>query len=170
MTQSFLKWFLKVFWENAGKDWWASSQPTRCTYNLQPDELGSFPADVCPDNTSQFGCGPKVKFTPQWYRKGKGQPTDFRWINKKATLTGADPESSERGPAVTFLFTKNYLETVNKFTRKRGRHGPLHRPLSPPMIHTWNIFNTRRDYSNSPRPCDICYINLGNPNDSVPEN
>ena len=34
--------------------------PTRCTYNLHPDSLGSFPADLCPDITGQFGCGQKV--------------------------------------------------------------------------------------------------------------
>ena len=34
-----------------------SSQPARCTYSLQPDLLGSFPADVCPDITGQFGWG-----------------------------------------------------------------------------------------------------------------
>ena len=43
--------FMKPFWETAGKnlsvphsqqDWWKSSQPARCTYNLQPDLLGSF--------------------------------------------------------------------------------------------------------------------------------
>ena len=35
-------------------DWWKSSQPARCTYNLQPDFLGSFPADVCRDITRHF--------------------------------------------------------------------------------------------------------------------
>ena len=52
------------FWGIAGKhisvphsqqDWWKSSQPARCTYNLEPDLLGSFPADVCPKITGQFG-------------------------------------------------------------------------------------------------------------------
>ena len=61
------------FWEIAGKhisvphsqqDRWKSSQPARCTYNLEPDLLGSFPADVCPDITGQFGCGHRAKFTP----------------------------------------------------------------------------------------------------------
>ena len=33
------------------QDWWKSSQPARCTYNLQPDLLGSIPADVSPDIT-----------------------------------------------------------------------------------------------------------------------
>ena len=28
------------------QDWWKSSEPARCTYNLQPDFLGSFPADL----------------------------------------------------------------------------------------------------------------------------
>ena len=83
------------------KDWWSSSQPARCTYNLQPDEPGSFPADVCPDNTSQFGCGPKAKFTHSDTERARAnQLNSLRWINKKASLTGADPESSERGPAM----------------------------------------------------------------------
>ena len=33
-------------------------------YNLQPDLLGSFPADVCPDITSQFGCDHRPKLIP----------------------------------------------------------------------------------------------------------
>ena len=37
---------------------------SKVTYNLQPDLLGSFPADVCPDITGQFGCGHRVKFSP----------------------------------------------------------------------------------------------------------
>ena len=46
------------------QDWWKSSQPARCTYNLQPDLLGSFPADVCPHITGYFGCGHRAKFSP----------------------------------------------------------------------------------------------------------
>ena len=37
---------------------------SKVTYNLQPDLLGSFPADVCPDITGQFGCGHRAKFSP----------------------------------------------------------------------------------------------------------
>ena len=63
----------KAFWEIAGEnlsvphsqqDWWKSSQPGRCIYNLQPDLLGRFTADVCPDITDQFGCGHREKFGP----------------------------------------------------------------------------------------------------------
>ena len=50
-----------------------SSQPARCTYNLQPDLLGSFrPADVCPDITGQFGCGHTEKFSPSVGVGGRG--------------------------------------------------------------------------------------------------
>ena len=35
-----------VFAPHSQQDWWKSSQPARCTYNLHPDFLGSFPADV----------------------------------------------------------------------------------------------------------------------------
>ena len=45
------------------KDWWKSSQQARCTYNLQPDSLEGFPADVCPDITGQFGCGHWAHFS-----------------------------------------------------------------------------------------------------------
>ena len=34
------------------------------SYNLQPDLLGSFPADVCPDISASFGCGHRAKFSP----------------------------------------------------------------------------------------------------------
>ena len=30
--------------------------------HLQPDLLESFPAEICPGNTGQFGCGHKAKF------------------------------------------------------------------------------------------------------------
>ena len=41
-----------------------SQQGAPTTYNLQPDLLGSFPADVSPDITAQFGCGHRAKFSP----------------------------------------------------------------------------------------------------------
>ena len=44
--------------------WWKSSQPARCTYNLQLNLVWSFPADVCPVITCQFGCGHRAKFSP----------------------------------------------------------------------------------------------------------
>ena len=63
-------------WEMAGKnlsvphsqqDWCKSSQPSRCTYNLQPDLLGSFPADII----GQFGRGHRAKFSPSVEGGGK---------------------------------------------------------------------------------------------------
>jgi len=50
--------------------WWKSFQPARCTYNLQPDLLGSFPVDVCSDITGQFGCGLRAKYTPSVGEEG----------------------------------------------------------------------------------------------------
>ena len=43
--------------------------------HLQPDLLGSFPADVCPDITGQFGCGRRAKIKNsdlQWVGSGGG--------------------------------------------------------------------------------------------------
>ena len=60
-------------WEIAGKnlcvphsqqDWWESSKPARCTYNMQPDLLGSFPAEVSPATSGRFGWGHRTKFRP----------------------------------------------------------------------------------------------------------
>ena len=60
-------------WEIAGKnlcvphsqqDWWKSSKPARCTYNMQPDLLGSFPAEVSPATSDRFGWGHRTKFRP----------------------------------------------------------------------------------------------------------
>ena len=60
-------------WEIAGKklcvphsqqDWWKSSKPARCTYNMQPDLLGSFPAEVSPATSCRFGWGHRTKFRP----------------------------------------------------------------------------------------------------------
>ena len=44
------------------QDCWKSSQPARCIYNLQPDSLEGFPADVRANITGQFGCGCRVYF------------------------------------------------------------------------------------------------------------
>ena len=38
--------------------------------HLQPDLLGSFPADVCPDIAGQFGCGHRGKV--QTFSGGEG--------------------------------------------------------------------------------------------------
>ena len=66
-------------WEIAGKnvcvphsqqDWWKSSKPARCTYNMQPDLLGSFPADVSPGTSGRFEWGHGTKFRPS--RGGRG--------------------------------------------------------------------------------------------------
>ena len=62
MNKAFWSRF-KHFWRFLG-DWWESSQPARCIYTLQPDLLGGFPADVCPDITGQFGCGHKGEIQP----------------------------------------------------------------------------------------------------------
>ena len=60
-------------WEIAGKnvcvphsqqDWWKSSKPARCTYNLEPDLLGSFPADVSSSTSGHFWSGHRTKFRP----------------------------------------------------------------------------------------------------------
>ena len=60
-------------WEIAGKnvcvphsqqDWWKSFKPARCTYNTQPDLLGSFPAEVSPATSGRFGWGHRTKFRP----------------------------------------------------------------------------------------------------------
>ena len=60
-------------WEIAGKnlcvphsqqDWWKSSKPARCTYNMQRDLLGSFPTDVSPATSGRFGWGHRTKFRP----------------------------------------------------------------------------------------------------------
>ena len=53
-------------WENFSvphpqQDWWKSSQPARCTYNIQPDWLRSFLQTYV---QSQFGCGHRAKFSP----------------------------------------------------------------------------------------------------------
>ena len=64
----------KTFWshfKNLGRflwnmthsqqDWRKSSQTAKCTYNLQPDLLGSLPADTSPGITGHFGCAPRAK-------------------------------------------------------------------------------------------------------------
>ena len=66
-------------WEIAGKnlcvphsqqDWWKSSKPARCTYNMQPDLLGSFPAEVSPATSDRFGWDHRTKFRPSVGGKG----------------------------------------------------------------------------------------------------
>ena len=66
-------------WEIAGKnvcvplsqqDWWNSSKPASCTYNMQLDLLGSFPADVSPGTSCRFGWGHRTKFRPSVAGRG----------------------------------------------------------------------------------------------------
>ena len=131
---------LKVFWENAGKN---SSVP-HCQQGLM-EEFPASKVHLQPANwrTRKFPCRRMSRqYWPVWVlsqgkihpfsdiERAKANQLNSGELTKNATLTRADPESSERE----------------------------------------NIFNTRTDYSTSPRPCDIRYINLGNPNDSVPEN
>ena len=68
--------YFKHFWEIAGKnlsvphsqqDWWRGSQPARCTFNLQPDLLGSFLADE----------GHRAKFIPS---RGGGRGLIGIWV------------------------------------------------------------------------------------------
>ena len=41
--------------------------------HLQPDLLGSFPADVCPDINGQFGSGQTAEFSPSGRGEGAWQ-------------------------------------------------------------------------------------------------
>ena len=59
-------------------------------YNLQPDLLGSFTADVCPVITDQFGCGHREKFGPSMGRGG-GQ------VRKKGVAQGPNSPFSGGG-------------------------------------------------------------------------
>ena len=60
----------KAFWEISGKNLsvLTSSKteeelPDSNVHNPQRDLLGSFPADLCPGITTQFGCGHRAKFS-----------------------------------------------------------------------------------------------------------
>ena len=44
-------------------------------YNLKPDLIGSFPGDVRPDITGQFGCGLKGEIHP--FSGGGGEGRGF---------------------------------------------------------------------------------------------
>ena len=79
--------FFLAFWEITGKSLsvphsqqhlWKSSQPARCTYNLQPDLLGSFPADVWPNITGQLGVVIGQNSAFQWW--GWGRWCDRKWV------------------------------------------------------------------------------------------
>ena len=76
----------KAFWSHFKhfgrllEDYWKSSQPARCTLNLQPDLLGSFPADVCPDINGQFGCGQTAEFSPSGRGGGGGWVATGNWV------------------------------------------------------------------------------------------
>ena len=71
-----------LFFTPSKTDGWVPSQqaaPTTCTYNLQPDLLESFPSDVCPDITVQFGCGHRAKFSPSEEGGGGGVGRKLVW-------------------------------------------------------------------------------------------
>ena len=69
------------------------NSPIDCTYNLQSDVLESFPADVCPDITVQFGCGHRAKFSPS--REGGGGGSVGNWCGLRAKLTQSVAEGEE---------------------------------------------------------------------------
>ena len=71
-------------------------QPARCTHNLQPDLLESFPADACPDITDQFGCGHSAEF-----RGGRGEE-----VPDKLIITIA---SQPRGVGVLGIIFAGYV-------------------------------------------------------------
>ena len=62
----------------------------RCTYNLQRDLLGSFPADVCPGITGQLGCGHRAKFRPSLGGRG--------WYKARCALTAKFNPSEIKSP------------------------------------------------------------------------
>ena len=62
------------------QDRWKSCQQSKCTYNPQPDLLGSFPADVCPDIKGQFGCSHKGKFRPSVGGGGGEGEGSTKWV------------------------------------------------------------------------------------------
>ena len=65
-----------------------------CTYNLQPDLLESFPADVCPDITVQFGCDHRAKFSPSGEGWGGGGSVG-NWCGLRAKFTQSVGEGEE---------------------------------------------------------------------------
>ena len=61
------------------QDWWKSSEPARCTYNLQPTTWlsGKFPSRlICPNITRQNGCGLRAKFRPS-VEVGGGESSSY---------------------------------------------------------------------------------------------
>ena len=78
-------------------NWWNSSQPARCTYNLKPDLLGSFPANVRPDITGHFGCGLRAKFSPSAGQLGGG-----RFLTNNTNNTILDTKSPQTTWVVYF--------------------------------------------------------------------
>ena len=59
-------------------------QPAGCIYNLQPDLLGSFPAEVCPDITGQFGCGHRENSALHWGWRERGSIGN--WVLPKCEI------------------------------------------------------------------------------------
>ena len=58
-----------VFLTPSKTDGRAPSQAT-CTYDLEPDLLGRFPADVSPGTSGRFGWGHRTKFRPSMGGRG----------------------------------------------------------------------------------------------------
>ena len=58
------------------QDWWRGSQPARCTFNLQPDLLGSFLADE----------GHRAKFIPSGGGGGGARGLIGNWVWPKGYI------------------------------------------------------------------------------------
>ena len=71
------------------QDRWKSTQPAKCTYNLQPDLLGTFPANARPDITVHFGCGLRAKFSPSVGQLGRG-----RFLTNNTILDTKSPQTT----------------------------------------------------------------------------
>ena len=109
-------------WEIAGKnlcvphsqqDWWKSSKPARCTYNMQPDLLGSFLAEVSPATSGRFGWGHRTKFRPSvgveggietWvWPKGEFIPSGGGEVSGKKLMPDILHIKSQQTPTVIFF-------------------------------------------------------------------
>ena len=98
----------------------APMQPARCTYNLQPDLVESFPVDVCPDITGQCGLGHRAKDkiqnpALQWGDEGEGGGglVEDKQVPHKGHIA-AILDIKFLFPSITFLLTTYYFFQISQ--------------------------------------------------------
>ena len=110
----------------------SSSQQGAPTTWLQPDLLESFPADVIPDITGQFGCRHRAKFSPSVEKGGETGLWQIAHSNYSRRQIPSDTLNCLFS-STTFLTRTNYFFEISQPAQIWGTD-----PLVSPVWRSYN--------------------------------